>query len=110
MDDKYLNPAEAGDYIDVYLKRRGILAYAPHWTVKGIHGYYWERLAQLIPSFPGAWHTAIYGRETFVSGSEIMRHVQSFYTRLLSMFHAKDNIADQYYRRSDADVEWRMMR
>lgn len=105
-----MTPAEAADYIDVYLKRRGVYAYMPRYTVEGVHAYYWDWLSDLLPHFPAAWRTVVYGRDSLAGGVEAMAHLQSFYTRVLAILEIKDKVADQYYRRSNNSIQWRIMR
>jgi len=102
--------AEALDFLDVYLKRHGVYAYRASSHVTGTHGYYFGRLCQAIPEFLPTWATAVYGDAELPHGETVQRYLESFQLRLVSMFEAKDRIADQFYRPANNDTSHAMLR
>ncbi|GEM_PF-4070600 len=102
--------AEALDFIDVHLKRKGIYAYRASSHVIGEQGYYFQRVCEAIPNLPPAWTTSLFGESELPNGQAVQKYLESFHLRLVSMFEAKDNVADQFYRLADNDTQYRMLR
>lgn len=105
-----LSVSEALDYMDVYLKRHGEYLYDPHRRISGNWFYYWERLCELLPTFPITWTATVFAVVSLPNGEQVQNYLRSLSTRLIYMLETKDRIASQFYRRSDSEVQYDMLR
>lgn len=102
--------SEALDFIDVHLKRMGTFVYRPSFHVSGTHAYYFGRVCQAIPAFASTWTSVVVGDAELPNGQQVRRYLESFALRLISMFEAKDRVADQFYRPADNNTTHHMTR
>jgi hypothetical protein len=105
-----LSVLEALDYLDVHLKRHGEYLYDPHRRIRGNWFYYWERLCELLPTFPMTWAATVFAVERLPNGEQVQSYLRSLSTRLVYMFEPKDEIASRFYKRSDGQVQCEMLR